>query len=318
MKLNILNKRRWFYCVLIFVPALLGACNQKNGETKSTTPMENTSDTSSPVRHMFLPEASPFSLLTQFIGVTELSVRYHRPRLYNDSDALQNRIPYDQVWSPGHRLITKFYTSDTVMIKDKKLPAGLYSLLMIPGDKAWVIIFNTDTLFDIRQYDEKSDVLRITADVQKNQFTKDFTFNFSDIQPNSTVMQISWATTSIQLPIFVNNEKKVTQAFEAAFAKAGKDDWQIYMHAADYCLQTCVSLDKGIEWIDKSIAIKETHANTWEKAEIYAEKADYKNAVHYGEKANELGKTNPDPARQKHFDDAIAMWKQKADKKQSK
>ena len=195
------------------------------------------------------------------------------------------------------------------------LPAGSYSLLMIPGEKAWVMVFNTDTLFDIRQYDEKSDVLRISIDAQRTSFTKDLTFNFCDIQPNAAILALNWGTVSIRIPIFINNEKQVIQTFEAAFAKADKDDWQIYMHAANYCLEGCTTLDKGIEWINKSIAIKENHANTWEKAELYAEKGDYKNAVIYGEKANELAKTSPDEARQKHFDDDIAMWKQKPNKK---
>ena len=156
--------------------------------------MENLTDTSSPVRHMLLPEASPLSILSQFVGITELTVRYHRPALYNDSDDLSHRIPFNQIWSPGHHLITKFSTSDSIMIKDKMLPAGSYSLLMIPGEKAWVMVFNTDTLFDIRQYDEKSDVLRISIDAQRTSFTKDLTFNFCDIQPNAAILALNWGT----------------------------------------------------------------------------------------------------------------------------
>jgi len=273
--------------------------------------MENAIDTSSPVRHMLLPEASPLSIITQFVGVTELSVRYNRPAVYNDSDALSHRIPFNEIWSPGFNHITEFSTSDSILIKDKVLPPGSYSLLMIPGDTAWVMVFSTDTLYDLKQYDEKDDMLRVSIRGQKAPFTKDLTFTFADLLPKSTILSMNWGTLSLRIPIFIKNDNKVKESFEAAFAKADKDDWQIYMHAANYCLESCTNFDKGLEWINKSIAIKENHANVWEKAELYAEKGDYKNAVIYGEKANELAKLHPDPARQKHFDDDIAMWKQK-------
>ncbi len=302
------SRNYWFF---LLVPLILGACNQKNSESKNTTNMENTIDTSSPVRHMLLPEASPFSMVTQFVGVTELVVRYHRPALYNDSDALNHRIPFNEIWSPGYHHITKFSTSDSILIKDKVLPPGSYSLLMIPGDTAWVMVFNSDTLYDMKQYDEKDDILRVSVSTQKAPFTKDLTFTFADIQPKSAILALNWGTVAVRTPIFINNDQKVIASFEAAFAKADKDDWQIYMHAANYCLEACTNFDKGLEWINKSIAIKENHANVWEKAELYAEKGDYKNAVIYGEKANDLAKEHPDAVRQKHFDDAIAMWKQK-------
>ncbi len=302
------SRHYWFF---LLVPLILGACHQKNNESNNTTNMENTIDTSSPVRHMLLPEASPFSMITQFVGVTELVVRYNRPALYNDSDALNHRIPFNEIWSPGFHHITKFSTSDSILIKDKVLPPGSYSLLMIPGDTAWVMVFSPDTLYDIKQYDENDDILRVSIKTQKAPFTKDLTFGFTDIQPKSAILAMNWGTVSVRTPIFINNDKKVIESFEAAFAKADTDDWHIYLRAANYCLEACTNYDKGLEWINKSIAIKENHANVWEKAELYAEKGDYKNAVIYGEKANDLAKLHPDAARQKHFDDAIAMWKQK-------
>jgi hypothetical protein len=321
MKQLFKSKISRFCCFLLFLPFIIGGCKQKSNDTSNTSNMENTADTTNhsiPVSEMQLPEASPLSQITQYIGVTELSIRYHRPSLYNDTSGLQYRVPHDQLWTPGHHIV-KFSTSDTIMIKDKKLPAGDYSLLMIPGEKSWVMIFNSeDTLYNINQYNEKNDVLRINVDAQKTGYTKDFTFSFSDILPNTAILCVNWGSTSLRVPIFINNEKKVTETFETAFSKADKDDWHIYVSAANYYLEACVNLDKGLEWINKSIAIKETHANMWTKAELYAAKGDYKNAVIYGEKANELGKTEPNEARQKHFDYTIALWKEKTTKKQTK
>src|ERR1700722_867385 len=117
MKKTSIHKKQGFYWFSLFIPLIIGACNQKNSESKNTTNMENTVDTSSQVRHMLLPEASPLSVLTQFVGVTELTVRYHRPALYNDSDELSHRIPFNEIWSPGNRHVTKFSPSDSILIK---------------------------------------------------------------------------------------------------------------------------------------------------------------------------------------------------------
>src|SRR6185437_3051344 len=320
MKQNSFIKKQGFYWLLLLAAIAIGACKQKSSEssTTTTTTTETMTDTSNPVRHMLLPEASPLSIVTQIVGITELSVRYHRPALYNDSDALSNRIPFNEIWSPGSRHISKFSTSDTILVKDKVLPPGSYSLLMIPGDTAWVMVFNTDTFYDLKQYDEKADVQRVSISTQKAPFAKDLTFSFTDIQPKSAMLALNWGTVSVKVPIYINNDKKIIETFDSAFAKADKNDWHIYLHAANYCLESCTILDKGLEWIDKSIAIKDNHANEWEKAELYAQKGDYKNAVIYGEKANELAKEHPDAARQKHFDDDIALWKQKPNRKQAK
>lgn len=87
-------------------------------------------------------------------------------------------VPYDKVWRAGANEATLFTTSKDIMVEGKKLPAGKYSLYAIPGEKDWVIIFNSKTgQWGVKDdesttEDPASDVLRVTVKPQKSAFNE--------------------------------------------------------------------------------------------------------------------------------------------------
>jgi hypothetical protein len=54
-------------------------------------------------------------------------------------------VPYNQVWRAGANEATIFSTDKDIMVEGKKLAAGKYSLFMKPGEKEWVVYFNSET-----------------------------------------------------------------------------------------------------------------------------------------------------------------------------
>jgi Protein of unknown function (DUF2911) len=78
-------------------------------------------------------------------------------------------VPYDKVWRAGANEATIFETTKDIQVEGNKLPAGKYSLYAIPGEKEWVIIFNSKTgqwgVKDDESTSEEpaNDVLRITV-----------------------------------------------------------------------------------------------------------------------------------------------------------
>ncbi len=83
-------------------------------------------------------------------------------------------VPYDKVWRTGANEATIFETSKDIKIDGKKLAAGKYSLYTIPGEKEWVIIFNSKTgQWGINRdgsttEDPANDVLRVTVKPEKS------------------------------------------------------------------------------------------------------------------------------------------------------
>src|SRR5579872_6640603 len=111
---------------LLVVPALLlaGACA---GYAQSTV--------------LDLPRASQHAVVMQRIGLTDITINYHRP-LVNGRKIWGNLAPYGQVWRAGANENTTIEFSTPVSVEGKPLPKGIYGLHMIPGEQEWTIIFS--------------------------------------------------------------------------------------------------------------------------------------------------------------------------------
>src|SRR5437016_9949280 len=79
-----------------------------------------------------LPRASQHAVVTQRIGITDVSINYHRP-LVNKRKIWGGVVPYGDVWRAGANENTTIAFSDPVSVEGKNLPKGSYGLHMIPG-----------------------------------------------------------------------------------------------------------------------------------------------------------------------------------------
>src|SRR6266851_10316279 len=87
-----------------------------------------------------IPRQSQHSVLTQRIGITDVTINYHRP-LVNKRKVWGGLVPYGQVWRSGANENTTIDFTDPVTIEGKALPKGAYGLHMIPGENEWTVIF---------------------------------------------------------------------------------------------------------------------------------------------------------------------------------
>ena len=88
-----------------------------------------------------LPRDSQHAVLTQRIGITDVTVNYHRP-LVKGRAIWGKVVPYGQVWRAGANENTTIAFSDPVTIEGQALPRGTYGLHMIPGENDWTIILS--------------------------------------------------------------------------------------------------------------------------------------------------------------------------------
>src|ERR1035438_6887110 len=110
-----------------------------------------------------LPLQSQHAKVTQRIGVTDITVNYHRP-LVNDRKVWGALVPYGQVWRAGANENTTITFSDPVTVEGKPLEKGTYGLHMIPNADEWTIIFSKNsTSWGAFTYDQKEDALRVTV-----------------------------------------------------------------------------------------------------------------------------------------------------------
>ena len=81
-------------------------------------------------------------------------------------------VPYNQVWRAGANAATIFETDKDIKVEGKPLKAGKYSLYILPTEKEWTYIFNSQTgQWGIKEggtsEDPSKDVLRVTVKPQK-------------------------------------------------------------------------------------------------------------------------------------------------------
>src|ERR1051325_8668319 len=117
--------------------------------------------------------ASPPATATGTVNGATITIDYSSPAV-KGRKIWGGLVPYDKVWRAGANEATLFATSKDIMVEGKKLPAGKYSLYAIPGEKDWVIIFNSKTgqwgVKDDESTTEEpaNDVLRVTVHPEKS------------------------------------------------------------------------------------------------------------------------------------------------------
>ena len=105
-------------------------------------------------------------------------------------------------WRAGANENTTIEVSKDVLIDGKALPAGKYSLHMIPSEKEWVVIFNKkNDAWGSYKYNEAEDALRITVTPVKTPLQEWLTFGFEDLAGTSATVFMNWEMLKVPFKI---------------------------------------------------------------------------------------------------------------------
>jgi hypothetical protein len=219
------------------------------------------------------PQVSPYSSVTQRIGLTDVTIQYHRPGV-KDREIWGKLVPYGLIppgpvgngkphpWRAGANQNTTISFSDDVMIEGKHLAAGTYGLHMITSEGDWTIAFSKNSSsWGSFFYDKNEDALRVTVTPQKAEHVEWLEYGFEDLTLNSAVAYLHWEKMKVPFKIEVNTDEIVINYFKNQLRGQLGFNWQNWNQAAFYCLQNNVHLDLGLEWVDKSISMNENAVN---------------------------------------------------------
>ncbi|MFD3293917.1 DUF2911 domain-containing protein [Aquirufa sp. KTFRIE-69F] len=122
---------------------------------------------------------SPAAVASQKVGNTEVMIKYAQPsvkgRLVFGTKEAKALVPYGEVWRTGANEATTIEISNDITVQGKTLAKGVYSLLSIPGETEWTIIFNKEAkMWGAYTYKEANDVLRVKARVSEHAHTEQF------------------------------------------------------------------------------------------------------------------------------------------------
>ncbi len=111
-------------------------------------------------------------------------------------------VAFGEVWRTGANEATTFDTNTNVMVGDKEVPAGNYTIFTVPGQDKWTLIINKKTGEWGIPYKYESDELgRVDMKVSSLPSpVENFTISYEK-NGNGCTMNIDWETTRASVDI---------------------------------------------------------------------------------------------------------------------
>jgi hypothetical protein len=141
------------------------------------------------------------------VGDNEVSIAYGRPFTKNPKTGETRKIwgtlvPHDKVWRMGADEATLLTTQKDIQIGDKTIPAGTYSLFLLPKSTAdATLIVNKQTGQWGTKYDDKQDVARIDLKKEASNAAPDQFTIMIDGGAERGMLKIAWEDRLHSVPL---------------------------------------------------------------------------------------------------------------------
>ena len=289
-----------------------------------------------------LPQASPQATLTETVGVTDLTISYHRPSVrgrvvWGDVPAeklssLRNAgtgepvtgemtldgvpgsgkdlplAPNGHVWRAGANEATTFAVTDDVLVEGRPLKAGTYSLHMIPGRDEWTVVFNRAAdLWGSFRYDAKQDALRVKVKPAWVAESRELlTYEVPQATASTARVVLRWEKVAVPFTVEVPAQEALVRSKIEAAVAAAPGDWRVPL-AVGNAYFADGKYDEAMKWVEQSVKLKETFQNLRAKTNVLLGMEKMQEAFAVAERAVARGKAEGvDTSR---FEKAIADLK---------
>lgn len=253
-----------------------------------------------------LPQLSPSARVEQRVGISNVSLDYSCPGV-KGRKIWGTLVPYGKTWRAGANQATKLTVSRDFSFGGTPVPAGSYSLFMIPGKASWKVLLNKNVTATEDSHDAKDDIAQITVTpVALPALRERLRYTFDDTQDDRTMLDLEWERVRIRVPIMIDTRAQVT----AGIDKVIRDAWRPYFTAAGY-LHGAGQLDRALELVDRAIAIQPGWRAEWLRAQIQRKKGNKAEATASVSRMQELGKEDKafDQSFKAEIQKTIAGWK---------
>ncbi len=127
-------------------------------------------------------------------------VLYSRPQT-RDREIFGKLVPYGEVWRTGANEATEVTLFQDLMVGDKTIKKGTYTLFTIPKENEWTIVLNNSTnIWGAYDYHVEKDVARITVPVRKSPVPIDaLSMSFAESNDGANLF-IGWDDRYVKVP----------------------------------------------------------------------------------------------------------------------
>ena len=144
-------------------------------------------------------------------GDLTINISYNRP--YKKGRVIFGKlVPFGKTWRTGANEPTVFETNKDLVVGDKKLKAGRYSLWTVPNEQSWSVVFNSvipgwgiDVMNNGEAArDPNNDVLVVDVPVMRTE--KEFEQFTISVEKTDDMLELvlAWDKTIVAVPFVVN------------------------------------------------------------------------------------------------------------------
>ena len=243
---------------------------------------------STEAQQLTTPQTSPTTEVKQNFALSSIELSYSRPGV-KGRKIFGDLVPYGKVWRTGANGATTITFGEDVTIGGKKVPAGKYGLLSIPGQTEWTFIITKQ--LDVTSpaaYKQDQDVVRVKSKPETLPFSiETFTIMFNDVKPNSMSIDLLWDKTLVALPVQTDIDTKIMAQINTLL----EGDNRPYFPAAMYYMENGKDLNKALTWFDK--AVEQNPKAYWayhQRANLLVKMGKKQEAIASANKSMELAK----------------------------
>jgi hypothetical protein len=215
-----------------------------------------------------LPEASQAATVSQRIGLTDITVTYHRPAVRKRA-IWGEVVPYGQVWRAGANENTVVSFSTPVTVGGQTLQAGDYGLHMIPAKGEWTVIFSRDaSAWGSFFYDQAKDAVRLATTPAESAHQEHLAYTFETPTPQGVVLTLRWEKLAVPITVAVDTPTVVTDSFERELRGLAGFFWQPHVQAAQWTAQHGRDDTRALAWADKALTMNRNYQTLAVKARV--------------------------------------------------
>ncbi|MFB0902796.1 MAG: DUF2911 domain-containing protein [Nonlabens sp.] len=192
------------YTIILLSLVLMSACKETSKKEDLAQDNQVTQQETTKAEPVKKKPLSPHTSAMAMIGDAHIHFDYSSPGVRNRI-VFGGLLPYDVVWQAGAHQATWMETNKNISIAGKELKAGKYGFFVIPNEKEWTLIFNSNwDQHGKDEYDEKEDVLRFAITPKTNEDSQEhLEYKVTKNSDNSGIITLSWEKISVEFPFEV-------------------------------------------------------------------------------------------------------------------
>ena len=216
-----------------------------------------------------LPRDSQRASVSQRIGITDITINYHRPvvkgrKVFGPGSAQA----YGQVWRAGANENTTINFTNDVTVEGKPPAKGVYGLHMIPGESDWTVIFSKNsTSWGSFTYDQAEDALRVTVKSHPAEMEEALAYDFDNVKANEATIVLRWEKVAVPVHVEVDTNGTVLASLHNQLRARAQYEWVSWSEAAEYLMANKMSADEALKDADHSISIEDRFENEMDRAQ---------------------------------------------------